>query len=158
EAVAELEPWLKEQPEIGVAYLRDDPRPLRGQPTALAVAAPDGRTVAAEGPAAAQALRALIERLNLPLVAHEVKPLLVERMVADPASPPTRVAFDTQIAAYILNASLRSQSIADVSAERLDLILPPPAAGLPPTARAGLEALAALAVEPSLREQLEQEG
>ena len=51
------------------------------------------------------------------------------------------VAFDTQIAAYILNASLRSQTIADVVAEQLDL---DPAAGrpeLPAFARAGLEAL-----------------
>ena len=70
----------------------------------------------------------LIERSTVPLVAHEVKPLLVDR-----GSPTDRdgarrrrVAFDTQIAAYILNAALRSQSIADIVAERLDLILPPP--------------------------------
>ena len=37
------------------------------------------------------------------------------------------IAFDTQIAAYILNAALRSQSLADIVAERLDLILPPAA-------------------------------
>ena len=35
-----------------------------------------------------------------------------------------RVAFDTQVAAYILNAALRAQSLADISAERLDLELP----------------------------------
>ncbi len=63
---------------------------------------------------------------------------------------PTPVAFDTQIAAYLLNASLRSQAIADVVAERLDLVLPPAAAGLAPPARAGLEALAALAVREPL--------
>ncbi len=50
---------------------------------------------------------------------------------SSPGSPRTRparpsaIAFDTQIAAYILNASLRSQTIADVVAEQLDLILPP---------------------------------
>ena len=42
-----------------------------------------------------------------------------------PDGPATPIAFDTQVAAYILNASLRSQSIADVVAEQLDLILPP---------------------------------
>ena len=36
------------------------------------------------------------------------------------------VAFDTQIAAYILNAALRSQSLADISAERLGQELPRP--------------------------------
>ncbi len=155
--VAALEPWLAQQSEIGVASVRDDPRPLRGHPLALAVAASDGRTVAADGPEAAVALRALLERLDVPLVGHEVKPLLVDRMVADPGAPATYVAFDTQIAAYILNASLRSQTIADVCAERVDLILPPPAVGLPSSARAGLEALAALAVMPALRTQMEEE-
>jgi DNA polymerase-1 len=136
----------------------DDPRPLRGAALAVAVAGVDGRAVAVDGAEASGRLRALVERLDVPLVAHEVKPLLVARIADDPAAPTTRVAFDTQIGAYVLNASLRSQSIADVLAERLDLQLPPGAVGLPATARAGLEALAALAVRPSLTEQLEREG
>ena len=155
DSIESLRLWLAEQPELGVALQRDDPRPLHGRTVALAVAAPDGRTVSADGPDAAQALRQLIEDLDIQVVGHDIKPLLVDRMVAQPSAPPTRIAFDTQIAAYILNASLRSQTIADVSAERLDLILPPAAAGLPATAQAGLEALAAIAVVPSLREQLE---
>ncbi len=154
-AIGSLRPWLAGQPEIGVALQRDDPRPLHGRTVALAVAAPDGRTVSADGPDAARELRQLVEELDIPVIGHDIKPLLVDRMVDQPSAPATRVAFDTQIAAYILNASLRSQTIADVSAERLDLILPPAAAGLPATAQAGLEALAAIAVVPSLREQLE---
>ena len=71
----------------------------------------------------------------------------------DPAGTPLPVAFDTQIAAYILNAALRSQTIADVVAENLDQILPP-AAELPATARAGLEALSALAVRDPLERRL----
>ena len=71
---------------------------------------------------------------------------------------PTPVAFDTQIAAYLVNAALRAQKIADVVAERLDLVLPPTAAGLPPTAVAGLEALSVLAVRPSLEQALRDEG
>ena len=58
------------------------------------------------------------------LVGHEVKSILTSRFVEAPGSAPLPVAFDTQIAAYILNASLRSQAIADVAAERLDLQLP----------------------------------
>jgi DNA polymerase-1 len=158
DGVDELRAWIAAQPEVGVAIVLTDPRPLRGEPLALAVAGADGRSVAAEGPVAATRLRWLLEELDAPLVGHEVKHLLVARLADDPGGPSTRVAFDTQIGAYILNASLRSQTIADVVAERLDLILPPPAAGLPATARAGLEALGALAVRPSIAEQLEGEG
>ena len=158
DGVDDLRSWIAAQSEVGVAIVLTDPRPLRGEPLALGVAGPDGRSVAAEGPVAATRLRRLLEDLDAPLVGHEVKHLLVARLADDPGGPSTRVAFDTQVGAYILNASLRSQTIADVVAERLDLILPPPAAGLPATARAGLEALGALAVRPSITEQLEAES
>ena len=60
-------------------------------------------------------LRRLLERLDAPLVGHEVKPCSSTRIWPTiPVVPSTRVAFDTQIGAYILNASLRSQTIADV--------------------------------------------
>ena len=91
----------------------------------MAVAGADGRVVAAEGAEAADALRHLVEAAGMPLVGHEIKPLLVARFADDLEGPPTPVAFDTQIAAYILNAALRSQTIADVVAENLDQILPP---------------------------------
>ncbi len=103
------------------------------------------------------ALRRLVEARNLPLVGHEVKPILVTRFATDPGAPVTNVEFDTQVAAYILNAALRSQSIADVVAERLDLVLPPPKE-LEPVHRAGLEALSALAVRDSLARSLQEEG
>ena len=67
------------------------------------------------------------------------------------------MAFDTQVAAYILNAALRSQTIADVVAEQLDLILPP-VAELDAAARAGLEALSAIAVRDPLQRRLEEDG
>jgi DNA polymerase-1 len=156
--VATLEPWLREQGAVGVALVVDDPRPLAGTPLSIAVASADGRAVAAEGAAAATALRHLLERLGTRLVGHEVKPLLTARFAEDPDAVPTPVDFDTQIAAYLVNAALRAQKIADVVAERLDLVLPPAAADLPPTAVAGLEALAALAVRPSLEQALRDEG
>ena len=152
-----LEPWLSAQLAVGAALVLDDPRPRAGTALALAVAGADGRTVAAEGPLDAARLLGLIERVGIPLVAHEVKPLLVARFAEDPAAAPLPVAFDTQIAAYILNASLRSQTIADVVAEQLDLILPP-AKELPAFARAGLEALSAIAARDPLAAALEREG
>src|SRR4051794_23103285 len=94
----------------------------------------------------------------MPLVGHDVKPLLTAHFAEAPDADPLPIAFDTQIAAYLVNAALRAQKIADVVAERLDLVLPPAAAGFPPVAVAGLEALSALAVRPSLEQQLRTDG
>jgi DNA polymerase-1 len=152
--IDDLEPWLTGLAAVGVSLLADDPRPRRGTALALAVAGPDGRVVAADGAEASDGLRHLLERLRTPLVGHEVKPLLVAGFAEDEGATPLPVAFDTQVAAYILNAALRSQTIADVVAENLDQILPP-ATDLPPTARAGLEALAALAVRDPLQRRLD---
>ncbi len=152
-----LEEWLASQPAVGAGLVQDDPRPRKGTPLALALAGSDGRTVAVAGAEDVATLRRLLDRLGVPIVAHEVKPLLVARIADDPGAPATPVAFDTQIAAYVLNASLRSQTIADVAAEQLDLILPP-TAELDVAARAGLEALAAIAVRAPLERRLADDG
>jgi DNA polymerase-1 len=157
DAIDGLAPWIARQAAVGAALVKDDPRPLVGAALAIALAGADGRTVVAAGPADTRRLRGLLEASGIPIVAHEAKPLLVERFAADLEGPTTAVAFDTQIAAYLLNASLRSQSIADVVAERLDLVLPP-AKELSPAHRAGLEALAALATRASLADALVAEG
>ena len=149
--------WIAAQPAVGASLLADDPRPRRGTPLALAVAGADGRVVAADGAEASDALRHLVEASGVPLVGHEVKPVLVAGFADDLEGPATPVAFDTQVAAYILNAALRSQTIADVVAENLDQILPP-ATELPATARAGLEALSAIAVRDPLERRLADVG
>jgi DNA polymerase I len=155
--VAGLEGWLAGQASVGAAIVHDDPRPRRGVAQAFAVAGADGRVVAGMGSEAATALRRAIEARDVPVVAHEAKPILVARFATDAGAPATQVEFDTQIAAYILNAALRSQSIADVVAERLDLVLPPPKE-LEPVHRAGLEALSALAVRDALARSLQEDG
>src|SRR3954469_14403941 len=155
--IAALEPWLRAQSAVGVGLLLDDPRPLRGDPIAFAIAGSDGRTVAVAGPQDSAILLALLDRLGVAVVGHEVKPLLVRRIADDPRTAPMPVAFDTQIAAYILNAALRSQTIADIVAEQLDLILPDTAT-LDGPARAGLEALSALAAREPLDRRLVEEG
>ena len=155
--IADLEAWLTAQPAVGVALLLDDPRPRRGSPLALAVAGTDGRVVAAEGAEAADALRRLLQKVGTTLVGHEVKPLIVALFAEDPDSVSPVIAFDTQIAAYVLNAALRSQTIPDVVAENLDQILPP-ATDLPATARAGLEALSAISVREPLEKRLAEVG
>jgi DNA polymerase-1 len=161
---ADLAAWLADQAEVGVSVIAVIP--ARGEAparfpvpaAAFAVAGPDGRIVAAEGPAAAGALRRLVEASGVAIVAHEAKPVVAARFAADAAAAPTPVAFDTQIAAYVLNASLRSQSVDDVVLERLGLVLPPPAASLVPPQRAAIEAAAALAVRRPLDEALVAEA
>jgi len=155
--VGVLDGWLASHASVGAAILADDPRPRRGTTLAFAVAGADGRVVVGDGAAAADALRALVERRDVPIVAHEAKPILVARFGTDPRAPATPVEFDTQIAAYILNAALRSQTIADVVAERLNLVLPPPKE-LAPVHRAGLEALSALAARDPLARALTESG
>jgi DNA polymerase-1 len=155
--IGALADWVGRQSVVGVSLVLDDPRPRRGTPLAFALAGADGRVVAVEGADAAGTLRRLVERAGTPLVGHEVKPVLVARFGEDPAAAPTPVAFDTQIAAYILNAALRSQTIADVVAEQVDLILPP-TTELNPPARAGLEALSAITVREPLERRLVDEG
>jgi DNA polymerase-1 len=155
--VPKLDDWLAGQSSVGASIVLDDPRPRRGTVQAFAVAGADGRVVAGMGPEAATALRKAIEDRNLAIVAHEAKPALVARFAEDLKAQPTRVEFDTQLAAYVVNAALRSQSIADVVAERLDLVLPPPKE-LEPVHRAGLEALSALAVRDPLARALQEAG
>jgi len=156
EDAAEAAEWLVGRAEVGAALLMDDPRPMRGMPQALALAGPDGRVLVAEGHDAVGRLGETLLRSGARVIGHETKPLLVAN-IAGGATQPLSVAFDTQIAAYLLNASLRSQTIADVANERLDVTLPP-AGDVPPAVRVGLDALAALAVREPLEKALADSG
>ncbi len=130
---SDLEAWLAAQPELVVGAVFDDPRPRRGTLMGFAVAGADGRLVAASGEAATT-FGAAVLACGRPLVGHELKPLLVWELARrDPTASASlsasagslpAVGFDTQVAAYILNAALRSQSLADICAERLDIALP----------------------------------
>ena len=152
----EANQWLAGCSEVGAALLMSDPRPMRGMPEALAVAGADGRVLVAEGHEAVGWLGDLLLKSGARVVAHESKPIVVAN-IAGGAATPLSVAFDTQIAAYLLNASLRSQTIADVAHERLDVSLPP-AAEMPPAVRVGLDALAALAAREPLEKALADSG
>ncbi|MGD0862883.1 MAG: DNA polymerase I [Candidatus Limnocylindrales bacterium] len=156
EDAADAQAWLAGRVEIGVALLMDDPRPMRGMPQVLSLAGGDGRMLVGEGHAAVGWLGDLLLRSGARVVGHETKPLLVAN-IAGGASSPLSVAFDTQIAAYLLNASLRSQTIADVAHERLDVTLPPEG-DVPRAVRVGLDALAAMAVREPLEKALADSG
>ncbi len=153
---ADAAEWLAGRDEVGAALLMSDPRPMRGVPQALALAGADGRVLVADGHDAAGWLGDLLLKSGARVVGHETKPLVVAN-IAGGAATPLPVAFDTQIAAYLLNASLRSQTIADVAQERLDVTLPP-AGDAPALVRVGLDALAALAARESLETALAESG
>ncbi len=159
-------PWLAGQRELAVGVVLDDPRPRRGNVTGLALSGEDGRVLAADAGTASVLLEALVA-VGTPLVGHDTKQLLVAEIDRrDPHAtqsaaevvhslPPVR--FDTQIAAYVLNAALRSQSLAVISAERLGIELPP-AGSLGGLDHAAIEALAAAAARESLAPALAEEG
>jgi len=164
--VGDVRAWLRTQPELTIGLALDDPRPRRGSLLGLAVAGRDGRVVTADAAGAVDFAAAIMDA-GRPLVGHQVKQLLVwELCRRDPraeASATTasaavlpRVTFDTQVAAYILNAALRSQSLADISAERLGIELPK-AGELGGPEHAAVQALAAAAAHESMRPDLAKE-
>jgi DNA polymerase-1 len=159
-----IRPWLVAQPELAVGLVLDQPGPRRGHPVGLAVAGADGRVVSA-GPDLASALLTELAHAGRPIAGHEAKQILVAHVDAvDPRAersaseiPLPRVAFDTQVAAYILNATLRSQPLVDIAFERLGLQLPS-LSGLEPAHAAAIEALAVAAVHGPLRDALAAES
>jgi DNA polymerase-1 len=157
-------PWLAAQASVTVGLALDDPRPRRGTLLGLAVAGEDGRWLTAPASEAPRLLEA-IAAAGHPIAAHEAKLLLVAELARrDPggssepvhggrALPP--IAFDTQVAAYILNAALRSQTLIDICAERLGIELPPPGA-LGGADHAAVECAAVAAVRGTLQAALEE--
>ncbi len=165
EAAPDVAPWLAAQAELTVGVALDDPHPRRGALLGLAVAGTDGRVVAADA-GAAPAFAEAVLAAGPPLVGHDVKQLLVwdlcrrdpraERSASAAGIELPGVTFDTQIAAYILNAALRSQSLADICAERLGLELPKPGELRGPQ-HAAVQALAVAAAREQLTGLLAEE-
>jgi DNA polymerase I len=159
-----LDAWLAGQRELTIGLALDDPRPRRGSLLGVAVVGEDGRVIAADA-TDAPAFAARILAAGRPLVGHEVKPLLVWELARrDPRADVQgstldlpRTAFDTQIAAYILNAALRSQSLGDIAAERLGVELPK-VGDLRGPEHAAIQALAVDAARESLEGDLAREA
>ena len=130
----DVKAWLEQQRDLTVGVALTDHRPRRGELLGIAVVDAAGRTVTA-GPEDASRFADLILSSGRPLVGHEVKQLLVWQLCRlDPTATGNvfvearslpSVALDTQIAAYVLNAALRSQTLASICSERLEIELPP---------------------------------
>jgi DNA polymerase-1 len=131
---ADVAAWLATQNELTVGWALTDARPRRGELLGLAVTDRHGRIVTADAGRAAE-LTDLVLASGKPLVGHELKQLLVWQLARrDPSATGNALrdarelpaaALDTQIAAYVLNAALRSQTLASISSERLEIELPP---------------------------------
>jgi DNA polymerase-1 len=147
--------WLTSQPDLAIGLALTDPRPRRGELLGIAVAGPAGRLVTAN-PATGAAFAEQILRAGRPLVGHELKQLLVWQLARDAASALPPVAFETQIAAYVLNAALRSQTLASFCAERLELELPADGVLAGPQ-HAAVQAAAVAAARPVLQHDLDAE-
>jgi DNA polymerase-1 len=126
--------WMAAQPELTLGWALTDVRPRRGELLGLAVADRGGRIVTADAARAPQ-LADMVLKSGKPLVGHELKQLLVWQLARrDPGATANvlheardlpATALDTQIAAYVLNAALRSQTLASIASERLEIELPP---------------------------------
>jgi DNA polymerase-1 len=133
ESATDVDAWLAAQDQLTVGVALTDQRPRRGELFGLAVADADGRIVTA-GPDSAPAFADAVMRAGKPLVGHELKQLLVWELarrdpnatnnVLELARGLPVVALDTQIAAYVLNAALRSQTLTTIASERLETELP----------------------------------
>jgi DNA polymerase-1 len=162
EPAGEVRAWLAAQPDLTVGVALTDHRPRRGDLLGLAVVDGAGRIVSAGADTAAE-LASLVLAAGKPLVGHELKQLLVWELARrDPSAAgnvlaETRdlpsVAHDTQIAAYILNAALRSQTLATIASERLEIELPPDGV-LGGADHAALQAVAVAAARESLDAEL----
>ena len=134
ETVPDVAAWLAAQDELMLGVALTDQRPRRGELLGLAVIDSDGRIVTADAEHAIEYAAAILSA-GKSLVGHEVKQLYVwELSRRDPSATGNvlgearslpGVALDTQIAAYILNAALRSQTLASIASERLEIELPP---------------------------------
>ena len=146
--------WLGEQSDLVVGFALSDVRPRRGELLGIAVAT-EGRMVAADAVTGAGFVDQILAA-GKPVVGHEVKQLLGWQLAHDGARPLPRIAFDTQIAAYVLNAALRSQTLASFAAERLEVELPPDGA-LGGRDHAALQAAAVAAARLALQQDLDKE-
>ncbi len=133
ESAGDVGSWLAAQPELMVGFALTDHRPRRGELLGLAVVDRAGRIITA-GSDKATEFATQVLTAGKPLVGHELKQLLVWELARrdpnatgnslDAARDLPPVALDTQVAAYILNAALRSQTLASISSERLEIELP----------------------------------
>ncbi len=164
---AELDAWLAAQgTDVALGWATGAGRPLERTLVGIALAGRDGSSWYLpwdDNPGTRAPLPAWFSRSDRPLVAHDLKQLLVSLGCREVAL--TGPAFDTLVAGYMLNPSLRSQTVDDLAATRFAASLPPHPTAAETGAeeravarRAAAEALTALLAKPALETELADAG
>jgi DNA polymerase-1 len=158
----ELDAWLTAQGDVvGLGWAAGEGRPQERPLHGIALAGADGSSWYLPW-SDDRALPAWFERDDRPLIGHDLKQLvtmLAMRGVSLRGEP-----IDTLVASYMVNPSLRAQTLDDLSANRFGASLPDRAApgtldeGAATARRAAAEALTALLVRPLLEADLAEGG
>ena len=165
--LAELEAWLAERGnQVGLGWAAGAGRALERPLLGIALAGEDGSTwylpYSDDRP-----LPAWFERSDRPLIGHDLKQLVTMLAARGVALEGTCV--DTLVASYMVNPSLRAQTLDDLAANRFSATLPelPPKldagadggdAGAVLARRAAAEALTSLLVRPQLETEMTEGG
>jgi DNA polymerase I len=159
---AQLDEWLTSHEVIGLGWAAGAGRPLERPLLGIALAAEDGSTWYLPW-SDDRLLPSWFERSDRPLIGHDLKQLVT--MLAARGVELTGPAVDTLVASYMVNPSLRAQTLDDLAANRFGTSLPERTAkgeeeaDEPATARrAAAEALTALLVRPQLDTELNEGG
>ncbi len=159
----ELGTWLSaHEGHIGLGWSAGAGRPLDRPLFGIALAADDGTSWYLPWSDAAS-LPAWFARDDRELVGHDLKQLIV--MLAARGTVLPGPAFDTLVAAYMVNPALRAQTLDDIASTRFGGVMPErptnPETGAEEAAcarRAAGEALTALLAKPSLEQELRDGG
>ncbi|HEX6473640.1 MAG TPA: DNA polymerase I [Candidatus Limnocylindria bacterium] len=161
--LAELETWLTAHGEaVGLGWAAGAGRPLERPLLGIAMAGEDGSSWYLPW-SDDRPLPAWFGRADRPLIGHDLKQLLT--MLAIRGVVMEGTAFDTLVASYMTNPSLRAQTLDDLAANRYGATLPerPVSAetGAEEAAtarRAAAEALTGLLVRPALETEMVEGG
>ncbi|MEP6468877.1 MAG: DNA polymerase I [Chloroflexota bacterium] len=160
--LAELDAWLTTHGEVvALGWAAGAGRPLERPLLGIALAAEDGSTWYLPW-SDDRPLPSWFERQDRPLIGHDLKQLVT--MLAGRGVELTGPTVDTLVASYMVNPSLRAQTLDDLAANRFGSSLPerPPVADnaeeLATARRAAAEALTALLVRPQLDNELTEGG
>ena len=159
---SELEAWLAARGnEIALGWATGEGRPLERPLLGIALAGADGSSWYLPW-SDDRALPAWFERDGRPLIGHDLKQLVT--LLAMRGVALQGPAIDTLVASYMVNPSLRAQTLDDLAANRFGASLPErPAPGTldedaATARRAAGEALTALLVRPLLEKDLVEGG
>jgi DNA polymerase-1 len=158
---AALDPWLAEHGErIGLGWAVGAGRALERPLLGIAMAAADGSSWYLPW-SDDRPLPAWFNRADRELIGHDLKQLVT--LLASRGVHLEGPAVDTLVASYMVNPSLRAQTLDDLAANRFGAALPdqpaePAAEELATARRAAAEALTAVLVRPLLDTELTEGG